>query len=127
MSESHDPRVFFAAERTALAWNRTALALMAFGFAIERFGLFMKMLLKDGASATHSGPSFWFGLIFILLGCFFSFAAALQYKKFLTTLTPAEIPRLSHPNLAFILNIVIGTLAVTMMAYLVVSNGGGHS
>lgn len=120
MSELNDPRVFFAAERTALAWNRTALTLMAFGFAIERFGLFMSMLLERGA-AKEAGPSFWFGLVFIFLGCFFSFTAAQQYKNVLKTLQPVEIPRHTNPNLAFILNIAIAALAVSMIAYLVMS------
>ncbi|WP_229635499.1 YidH family protein [Pseudomonas syringae] len=39
MSDLNDPRVFFAAERTFLAWNRTSLSLMAFGFVVERSGL----------------------------------------------------------------------------------------
>ena len=31
-----DPRVFFAAERTLLAWVRTGLTIMAFGFVVAR-------------------------------------------------------------------------------------------
>ena len=34
-----DPRIYLAAERTFLAWVRTSLALMGFGFLIARFGL----------------------------------------------------------------------------------------
>jgi uncharacterized membrane protein YidH (DUF202 family) len=40
LSDPNDPRVFFAAERTLMAWTRTALTLMGFGLALERFGLF---------------------------------------------------------------------------------------
>jgi putative membrane protein len=116
MSDLNDPRVFFAAERTALAWNRTALTLMAFGFAIERFGLFVQMLLDKNSRVGHSGPSFWFGLIFIVLGCFFSFTAAQQYKNILKTLKPVEIPVHSNPHLAFFLNVIIAVLAMTMIA-----------
>jgi putative membrane protein len=44
MSDLNDPRVLFAAERTLLAWNRTGPSLMAFGFVIERFGLFLRYI-----------------------------------------------------------------------------------
>jgi putative membrane protein len=37
-----DPRVYFAAERTFLAWIRTGLGLMGIGFAVSRFGLFLR-------------------------------------------------------------------------------------
>jgi putative membrane protein len=44
-----DPRVLFAAERTFLAWIRTGLAFMGFGFVVARFGLFLREL-----AAVHS-------------------------------------------------------------------------
>jgi hypothetical protein len=40
-----DPRIYFAAERTYLAWIRTGLGLMGFGFVVARFGLFLKELV----------------------------------------------------------------------------------
>lgn len=46
----HDPRVFFAAERTLLAWIRTALALMGIGFVVARFDV-----LADGPSSVAAG------------------------------------------------------------------------
>lgn len=117
MTEHNDPRVFFAAERTALAWNRSALTLMAFGFGIERFGIFMRMLVKEG-TAAHHGASFWFGLVFITLGCAFSLIAAFQYRSFLHTLATDQIPPGTNTRLPFILNIIIALLAGSMLLYL---------
>jgi len=50
---SSDPRIFFAAQRTLLAWQRSSLALMAFGFVIERFSLFLSVLRNESGQATH--------------------------------------------------------------------------
>jgi putative membrane protein len=54
--------VYFAAERTLLAWVRTGLALMGFGFVVSRFGLFLRELaaVRDG-SPRHGSVFFPFG------------------------------------------------------------------
>ncbi len=50
MRRSTDLRDALAAERTFLAWIRTGLALMGFGFVVARFGLFVQQL----QSAQHA-------------------------------------------------------------------------
>jgi len=47
-----DPRVRVAAERTLLAWMRTGMALMGFGFVVARFGLFLREIAAAGNVAT---------------------------------------------------------------------------
>jgi putative membrane protein len=42
-----DPRVYFAAERAFLAWIRTGLGLMGVGFAVARFGLFLRQMQSE--------------------------------------------------------------------------------
>ena len=44
MSYLDDPRVFFAAEQTLLAWQRMGIALVELGFVVERFGLFLRFV-----------------------------------------------------------------------------------
>jgi putative membrane protein len=65
-----DPRVPLAAERTLLAWVRTGLAMMGFGFVVARFGLFLRELSGLGRDANdrHAGLSLWVGTTLVLLG-----------------------------------------------------------
>jgi uncharacterized membrane protein YidH (DUF202 family) len=51
-----DPRVPLAAERTLLAWVRTGLALMGFGFVVARFGLFLHELAAARGGLRASRP-----------------------------------------------------------------------
>ena len=43
-----------ANERTFLAWVRTAIAVMAFGFVIERFDLFLQVIAPQMAQRQLS-------------------------------------------------------------------------
>jgi putative membrane protein len=70
MSDLNDPRVLFAAERTLLAWNRTSISLMAFGFLVERFGLFLQIVGREEIKVFQRHISFFVGVSFILLAAF---------------------------------------------------------
>jgi putative membrane protein len=66
---NNDPRVYFAAERTLLAWIRTGLALMGFGFVVARFGLFLQQLtLLQKVPVPATGASRWFGTGLVMSG-----------------------------------------------------------
>ncbi|MDQ8037814.1 MAG: DUF202 domain-containing protein [Pedobacter sp.] len=122
MSELNDPRVFFAAERTLLAWNRTALSLMAFGFVIERFGLFMKIYgLEAGVKTPDRGVSFWVGIAFILLACAISLISARQYRRFLLALKPVEIPEAYRSDMGALVNMLVAALGLILALYLAAS------
>jgi len=90
-----DPRVYFAAERTMLAWLRTGLTIMAFGFVIARFGLFLKILAVQVPGAplhVQSYVSGVFGIALVGAGTLMILAAMFQHRKFVKTL-----PRDDHP------------------------------
>jgi putative membrane protein len=84
MPESSQFRDHAANERTLLAWIRTGIALMAFGFAIARFGLFLREISQAGAASTrveHAMGSGWFGVLLVVLGLFTNLAAVTRYAR----------------------------------------------
>lgn len=118
MSNLNDPRVLFAAERTLLAWSRTSLALLAFGFVIERAGLILKALSPQHAGSGHEIMTFWLGLGFILLGTFAATYSSRQYVAVLKTLTPAEIPAGYAPRWGLMVNAVVACLGGVLVVVL---------
>lgn len=86
-----DPRIYFSAERTLMAWVRTGLGIMAFGFVIARFGV-AETLGTGGDGPLPRTPSTYAGVFLTIVGALVTAAGALQYRRFVRTLGPTELP-----------------------------------
>jgi putative membrane protein len=74
-----------ANERTFLAWVRTAIAVMAFGFLVERFDLFLQIagqsMARRALSPTGQLIGNVAGLILIALGAGLMVLAMVRFRK----------------------------------------------
>jgi putative membrane protein len=122
-AEISDPRVYFAAERTLLAWLRTGIAVIGLGFVVARFGLFLKMI-HHGPEASSNISSTIIGVGLILLGAVASGVATWQHMRFFQGLTPPERPRRYWMSLSMIFGFALTAISFALAAHLVVRSTG---
>jgi putative membrane protein len=112
MAYTADPRVLFAAERTLLAWQRSAIALMGFGFVVERFGLFLQMMAHQPSMGPQRGFSLGFGVLLLLLGAAVALISARQFRQVAKSLDPVVVPPGYWTQIGVGLNVIIAVIAL---------------
>ncbi|HEX4227234.1 MAG TPA: DUF202 domain-containing protein [Bryobacteraceae bacterium] len=116
-----DPRVYFAAERTFLAWLRTGLGLIGVGFAVSRFGLFLRELGSGKAhlSAPATSLSVWSGVALVGLGVVVNVSAVVRHVQLVHELSSGtwRAGRISREAVA--LGLLLAAVGLGMALYLV--------
>ena len=120
-----DPRVFFAAERTVLAWVRSGITVMGIGFVVARFGLFLQIVgasSADGRNVHHAHwPSNALGIALVVLGSLMILAALYNHYTYVRTLPREDVPSPPLPWMTTFVCVTLAAIGFVLAAYLAVA------
>jgi putative membrane protein len=111
-----------ANERTFLAWTRTSVGIMAFGFVVVKFSLFVKQLsliLGKKDIVQSKGYSSVAGIILVTVGAITSLLSYLRYKS-----TERQLNQGEYKNSSFLITVLtsfIFLVSIFLIVYLIVS------
>ncbi|MGH8279387.1 MAG: YidH family protein [Gammaproteobacteria bacterium] len=111
-------RCYQNAERTLSVWIRTALALMIFGIAIDRFGLFLReqSAANVGGLSHPDRISMWVGAILIALGVLMAVAMGVRFLVYASVYRRKHLWPVAHgPYLATSFDFIVAAFGVALM------------
>lgn len=120
---STDPRIYMAAERTFLAWIRTGIAFMGFGFVVARFGLFLREIAlgNNMAVAQHNnGFSLPVGIALIVAGILVTLIAAIRHHRYVKALDRGQFREAYGLIFTFLIAGFLAIIGLAVAVYLTV-------
>jgi putative membrane protein len=125
VEDSNRARDHLANERTFLAWVRTSVAIVVFGFAIGRFAIAMRQLTEfQGRGSRTTGFSVWMGMSAILAGVVMVGAGLMRYRKTRSQLDEGKFePAGFIVDLVTILTVLFGLALAGYLIYVEKSFG----
>jgi putative membrane protein len=118
-----DPRVYMAAERTFLAWLRTGIACMGFGFVVARFGLFLhEIAMSNNVAAAQPGHGFSLpvGVALIVMGIVVNIVAAIRHHRCIKALDRGQFRQTCGPGFAYLVAGLLAVIGLAVAVYLAV-------
>ena len=120
-----DPRIYFAAERTLLAWIRTSITMIALGFIVARFGIFLDMVhAGDPTHGARQHLSIIIGIGLIVVGMVINIMSLVQFSSFKKTLTKDQMPQSYNSAIAIFASLAMTATCLLLIVYLLKSQGG---
>lgn len=115
-----DPRIYMAAERTFLAWIRTGVAMMGFGFVVARFGFFLREIANQQTPQEEPrlGISLPIGIALISVGIAVIFVSMIRHRRYIEAIDRNDFRSAFGSRFAMIISALLCLVGIAMSIYL---------